>query len=137
MATKSAPPWTQIEAEYLAGATPKDLAAKYGTTARKITVRARDNKWKQKKTSLRIKAEISIEQQLEAVHATAVKVGQQILGKIAKGVPLTADERIIAITVTGKAWSELKASERKVSRENLTAMPDEAVNEEIESLLNG
>lgn len=45
MVKNATTPWLKIKAEYLQGATPKELANKYDLTAKQITSKANRDKW--------------------------------------------------------------------------------------------
>lgn len=58
-------PWTKIKAEYLQGVTPKDLAAKYGTTSKVIRDKADHDNWFQEKTAIYDNVRQSTEEQIK------------------------------------------------------------------------
>lgn len=45
MAKTKTTPWNKIKAEYLQGAAPRELAAKYGLTAKQVSNKANIEKW--------------------------------------------------------------------------------------------
>ena len=60
-------PWNKIKAEYLAGATPKSLAEKYGLSAKTISVKASNNKWTSKLIEINENLEDRVRKELELI----------------------------------------------------------------------
>lgn len=60
-------PWNKIKAEYLAGATPKSLAEKYGIDINLIYNKIKGGKWTPKKSEIIQNLEDRVQKELELI----------------------------------------------------------------------
>ena len=72
-------PWTKIKAEYLQGATPKELAKKYNLTAKQITNKANRDKWVSEKEIIQNKTRESIQSKIEKLSNNALEVLSEVM----------------------------------------------------------
>ena len=84
------PPWSVIKAEYLQGVPPKDLASKYGSTAKYIGEKASREGWTVEKANIykNIEAEIA-EQKTKLVQMggeALLMVGEVVMNELRSGV---------------------------------------------------
>lgn len=91
-------PWNEIKAKYLLGATPKELAEKYGLTSKQIRDKAHREKWKYKKTAINDKVdniieESIIEQKVDR-NAKHLEVWDLLLSKVVEQV-VKAQNKIV------------------------------------------
>lgn len=67
-------PWTKIKAEYLQGATPKELAKKYSLTSQQISNKVKRDKWKLEKDQISHKTTENIQDKIQALSNNALDV---------------------------------------------------------------
>ena len=72
-------PWVKIKAEYLQGATPKDLAKKYKLTARQISDKVTRDKWTIEKTEISGKVRETIQDKIKDLSNNALEVLQEVM----------------------------------------------------------
>ena len=71
--------WNKIKAEYLAGATPKELASIYKLEAKTISNKANKEKWTSKKAKISDKIEEDIKKRISSLTSIALKELETIL----------------------------------------------------------
>jgi len=74
--TKKVIPWNSVQAEYILGVQPKDLAQKYNLTSKQIRAKASREKWKSKKGTIKGKIEEKIS---DIIVENEIKRNEQIL----------------------------------------------------------
>lgn len=72
-------PWTKIKAEYLQGASPKELAEKYKLTAKQITNKANRDKWVCEKQIIQEKTRESIQDKIQALSNKALQALEEVI----------------------------------------------------------
>lgn len=79
MAQRKTTPWIKIKAEYLQGATPKELADKYNLTAKQVTNKANRDKWVTEKEIIQDKTRESIENKIQTYSNEAIEVLREVM----------------------------------------------------------
>lgn len=72
-------PWTKIKAEYLQGATPKELAKKYSLTSQQISNKVKRDKWKLEKDQISHKTTENIQDKIQALSNNALEVLSEVM----------------------------------------------------------
>ncbi len=72
-------PWTKIKAEYLQGATPKELALKYKTKAKTITEKASKEGWVVEKTIICNNLQEIIQDKIKDLSNNALEVLNEVM----------------------------------------------------------
>ena len=72
-------PWTKIKAEYLQGATPKDLAKKYKLTAKQVSDKANKDKWTAEKTEICENVRETIQDKIKDLSNNALEVLNEVM----------------------------------------------------------
>lgn len=72
-------PWTKIKAEYLQGATPKELAKKYNLTAKQIRDKASRNKWSYEKSTICDETRQNIQSKIQELSNNALEVLSEVM----------------------------------------------------------
>lgn len=72
-------PWTKIKAEYLQGATPKELAKKYSLTSQQISNKVKRDKWKLEKDQISHKTTKNVQDKIEALSNNALEVLSEVM----------------------------------------------------------
>lgn len=72
-------PWNKIKAEYLAGATPKELASKYELEASTIHKKACRDKWTEEKESIKENLQSDIQERIKTFTDTALNALNKVL----------------------------------------------------------
>ena len=109
---KKITPWTKIKAEYLSGVTPKELAQKYGLTAKQISDKANKDKWVVEKAEICEKVRESTAEKISRITNLALDRLEEIL--------TGSDLRPDFVNAIGKAIdiSGLKTSKREITGQN-------------------
>lgn len=103
-------PWNKIKAEYLQGATPKELAAKYKMTAKNVSDKANKDKWVQEKAKISENVREKVEEKVERITNLALKRLEDVL----------QDEEIRASDLVQAIGKALDISGLKSSKQELT-----------------
>lgn len=72
-------PWTKIKAEYLQGATPKELAKKYSLTSQQISNKVKRDKWKIEKDLISYKTTKNVQDKIQALSNNALEVLSEVM----------------------------------------------------------
>lgn len=72
-------PWTKIKAEYLQGATPKELAEKYSLTSQQISNKVKRDKWKIEKDLISHKTTKNVQDKIQALSNNALEVLSEVM----------------------------------------------------------
>lgn len=72
-------PWTKIKAEYLQGATPKELAKKYKLTAKQVSNRATREKWTNENEQIRANVSKNIQSKIQQLSNNALEVLSEVM----------------------------------------------------------
>lgn len=72
-------PWTKIKAEYLQGATPKELAKKYSLTSQQISNKVKRDKWKIEKDLISHKTTKNVQDKIQALSNNALEVLSEVM----------------------------------------------------------
>lgn len=112
---KKAVQWTKIKAEYLDGITPKDIAVKYGLTAKQVSDKAHKEGWVKEKTEIVENVRKNIQDQISRITNKALKRLENVLDN----EDIKVNDLVSAI---GKALdiSGLKAETLNVAESSLT-----------------
>ncbi len=76
--TKSIP-WLKLKAEYLQGATPKELAKKYSLTSQQISNKVKRDKWKIEKDLISHKTTKNVQDKIQALSNNALEVLSEVM----------------------------------------------------------
>lgn len=79
-------PWLAVKKGYLLGIKPKALAAKYGTTAKAITVKASAEGWMKLKQTKLDKIPQEAESELEQMISTSFRINKQLLALLERNI---------------------------------------------------
>ncbi|MCM1003563.1 MAG: hypothetical protein NC408_04405 [Candidatus Gastranaerophilales bacterium] len=90
---KKTTPWNKIKAEYLQGATPKQLAEKYELTAKSITNKASSEKW----TSERKTISDNLRQNTQDKINDLTNLALDVLADVLKDNEVRACDKIAAV----------------------------------------
>jgi transposase len=93
-------PWTKIKKEYLEGVTPRDLAAKYGVSAKTIGDKASDGFWTQKKREISEKVERDVQERIKSYADIALQELNKVLidESSSKGDKISAARAILDVS---------------------------------------
>lgn len=72
-------PWNEIKAEYLQGATPKELAQKYNLTAEQVSNKVKRDKWKIEKVQISQKTTENIQEKIKGLTNTALEALLEVI----------------------------------------------------------
>lgn len=110
---KKATPWVKIKAEYLQGATPKELAEKYNLTAKQISDKANRNEWVEEKSKIQEKVRENAESQVERITNLTLKRLEDVLM-----LEYIKTGDLIAAIGKGIEISGLKSSKQEITGAN-------------------
>lgn len=136
-------PWVQIKAEYLQGAFPKELAAKYNITAKQISDKANKEKWVAAKAEICEKVREKAESQVDRITNLALERLEEVLTMdlIKTNDLIAAIGKAIEISglksskqeITGKDGAPLAVKKVFITPEKIKLMDkivDDAINEQ-------
>lgn len=144
MAAKSqkVTPWVQIKAEYLQGAFPKELAAKYNITAKQISDKANKEKWVAAKAEICEKVREKAESQLDRITNLALERLEEVLT-----MDLIKTNDLIAAIGKAIEISGLKSSKQEITGKDgaplvekvryVTPKEYKEVKKHIQEMING
>ena len=71
--------WNRIKALYLKGVKPKEIAEKFGITAKQVSEKAKRDDWKRKKDKISNKIEATMEDELKEISELCTKGLKELL----------------------------------------------------------
>lgn len=101
-------PWAEIEADYIRGVRPKELAQKYGTSASSISKRAFAARWRDKREEIRKTAHDSAAAAVETVLEDLTAEANDVLKWLSNNRPDGEDAQDMRAWVGAwnSAWSK-------------------------------
>lgn len=139
---KKATPWLKIKAEYLQGATPKELAENYKIKAKTISDKANRENWVSEKAEIIEKTRESIQDKIQTYSNEAIEV----LRGVMNGYETENKDKVSAAKAI-LDLSGLKTSKQEITGANgaplvekiryITPEEQKEVKEHIEKMING
>lgn len=132
-------PWNEIKTEYLQGAFPRELAKKYGLTAKQISDKANKDKWVQEKTKISEKVRENVEEKISRITNLALDRLEEILeGSILRPDFVSAIGRAIDISGLKTTKQEISGIDGSPIVQKVFVSPEERaeVDKHIEGVIN-
>nr|DAD89864.1 MAG TPA: hypothetical protein [Myoviridae sp. ctsip2] len=139
--SKNAKPihWNKIKAEYLQGAFPRELAKKFGITAKQISDKANSEKWVQQKAQISEKVRENVEEKISRITNLALDRLEEILeGSILRPDFVSAIGKAIDISGLKTAKQEITGIDGSPIIQKVFVTPEEVkeVDKHIEGVIN-
>ncbi len=129
-------PWTKIKAEYLQGATPKELAKKYKLTPQQVSNKVKREKWKLKKDQISHKTTENIQTKIESLSNNALDVLCDIMNHpdSEDKDKVSAARAILDVSGLKSVKQEIKADVESVVKHDVSEAKIEKVLRKIDGL---
>lgn len=129
-------PWTKIKAEYLQGATPKELAKKYKLTAKQITNKASRDKWVNEKEIIQDKTRQNIQSKIQELSNNALEVLSEVMNHpdTEDKDKVSAARAILDVSGLKSIKQEIKADVESVVKHDVSDAKIEKVIRKIDGL---
>ena len=129
-------PWTKIKAEYLQGATPKELAKKYKLTPQQVSNKVKREKWKLKKDQISHKTAENIQTKIESLSNNALDVLCDIMNHpdSEDKDKVSAARAILDVSGLKSVKQEIKADVESVVKHDVSEAKIEKVLRKIDGL---
>lgn len=123
-------PWTKIKAEYLQGATPKELALKYKLTAKQVSNRATREKWTNENEQIRANVSKNIQSKIQELSNNALEVLSGVMNN-----PSAEDKDKVSAARAILDVSGLKSIKQEIKADVESVVKYEASPKDIEQVI--
>lgn len=129
-------PWTKIKAEYLQGATPKELAKKYKLTAKQVSNRATREKWTNENEQIRANVSKNIQSKIQELSNNALEVLCEVMNHpdTEDKDKVSAARAILDVSGLKSIKQEIKADVESVVKHDVSDAKIEKVIRKIDGL---
>lgn len=128
--TKHIIPWAKVKKDYLEGVTPKEIALKYGTTAKTVTDKASKEKWTAEKSIIYENVLQNVQDRIQNITNKALTTLEEIIeNDTAKDADRVAASRAV-LDISGlKTQKQEISGDMNITPTTLNILPVRAQNE--------
>lgn len=128
--TKHIIPWAKVKKDYLEGVTPKEIALKYGTTAKTVTDKACKEKWTSEKSIIYENVLQNVQDRIQNITNKALTTLEEIIeNDTAKDADRVAASRAV-LDISGlKTQKQEISGDMNITPTTLNILPVRAQNE--------
>lgn len=128
--TKHIIPWAKVKKDYLEGVTPKEIALKYGTTAKTVTDKACKEKWTAEKSIIYENVLQNVQDRIQNITNKALTTLEEIIeNDTAKDADRVAASRAV-LDISGlKTQKQEISGDMNITPTTLNILPVRAQNE--------
>lgn len=124
-------PWTKIKAEYLQGATPKQLAEKYKLTAKQVSDKATKDNWTKEKSEIGVNLRENIQNKIQDLSNNALQVLSEVMNN-----PESENKDKVSAARAILDVSGLKSIKQEIKADVESNVVSNVSDEKIEQIIN-